>query len=312
MINNQAYEEKFLELAGFAERKGNHLVGCCNLCREGGSWGKKKRLYYYLDKQFITCFNCGFTGSPSWYLKTCDEELDYDSNHSYEIYDSLSAIDYKEQKSSKPLPDNSINLEDKSQLDYYKDSYYIKLAKETLNERRLLTAINRPKNYYISIDDFIHKNRLTIPFYDEQENIVFYQTRSLNKKDNIKYLSKLNSEKTIYNVDKLDYNFPYIFIFEGPIDASFVKNGVALTGLNPTSSQKAKLDELCVFFKPIWVLDNQLDNKDVRNSILKIRKQGHKVFKWPNKLSKYKDINEICIERGVDEFPWKILKSNLY
>ena len=54
----------------------------------------------------------------------------------------------------------------------------------TCKNRKLLTAINKPKSLWFCRDDFVHKNRIIIPFYENKE-IIFYQSRKLeqNKKD---------------------------------------------------------------------------------------------------------------------------------
>jgi GDP-L-fucose synthase len=62
-------------------------------------------------------------------------------------------------------------------------------------------AVNRTSNLYISLSDFIHKNRLCIPFYDRNKKVVFYQSRSLDN-TNPKYLGKSGYEKTIFEYAK--------------------------------------------------------------------------------------------------------------
>ena len=75
-----------------------------------------------------------------------------------------------------------------------------------IKERRLDTAVNRPDNLYVSLVDMVHKNRLVIPFVNENGIIEFYQTRSVLNKDNKtkpKYLGKVQAEKTLFNIDKV-------------------------------------------------------------------------------------------------------------
>lgn len=40
-------------------------------------------------------------------------------------------------------------------------------------------------------------------------------------------------------------------------------------------------------------------------------KSGECVFIWPDFLGKvYKDFNEICIDKKINEIPWKFIKQN--
>jgi hypothetical protein len=71
------------------------------------------------------------------------------------------------------------------------------------------------------------RNRLHgfVDDYDENGKIIFYQTRAIYKKDETpaKYLSKVGGNKSIYGISNIDQNIDYLFMFEGPIDAMFVK-----------------------------------------------------------------------------------------
>ena len=56
--------EKFYTYAGDPTyNKYNKIyTGSCPICREGKSWLKKKRLYFYPDSNSFYCFNC----TQSW------------------------------------------------------------------------------------------------------------------------------------------------------------------------------------------------------------------------------------------------------
>ena len=58
--------EKFFQYAGYPKYKKitNVYEGGCPLCREGKSWGKKRRLYFVAKENYIFCHNCGWSGSP--------------------------------------------------------------------------------------------------------------------------------------------------------------------------------------------------------------------------------------------------------
>ena len=58
-------------------------------------------------------------------------------------------------------------------------------------------------------------------------------------------------------------DFPYIFLFEGPIDACFIKNGVGIAGINLskgrdlTQEQEEQLSRYRFTHQFIWMLDSQ-------------------------------------------------------
>ena len=94
------------------------------------------------------------------------------------------------------------------------------------------------------------------------------------------------------------YNFGYIFLFEGPIDSMFVKNGVSLAGLTMTERQRMQLAEF-PFHKRIWVLDNPKFDETAKNKIIDLKQSGEKVFNWSYDMD-YKDLNEMAMKEEID------------
>jgi hypothetical protein len=330
VIPQDYFVQKFYQYSGLP--KYNRLTrthqGCCPVCREGNSWGKKKRSYYILDDNVICCHNCGWYSTPVKWIETVSG-MSYDEiikeSKSYDIL-PLDVLKNDEEKPKKEiivtkLPRDSINLFDDNQVNYYSSNSIVKEALTLIKQRRLDTAINKPDSFYISLSDKIHKNRLIIPFYNEHNDIVFYQSRTILKKDSKlypKYLSKLNSEKSLCNLNKIDPSIEYLFIFEGPIDSFFVKNGTAVAGIQENSNnmftplQQTQLTSL-VFLKKIWVLDSQWQDLASRRKTQKLIKQGETVFIWPEDLGKsFKDINEYCIAKNLDYISPDFIAENSY
>lgn len=288
----------------------------CPVCREGRSIGKKKRLFYYPSSNTMHCFNCSKTWSAfSWILKVSglskDEIL-------FEINNNVNSINIESKiKDSQPeyvkknleLPYDSINMFDPMQLDFYSNSKVFMDTLKYIRSRRLDTAINKPNNLFLSLNDFVHKNRLCIPFYDRNNKIVFYQTRSIDNSFP-KYLSKEGSDKTVFGINKINKNLNYIFIFEGPIDSMFVKNGIAVAGLSLTNAQSLQLLEF-PFHKKIWVLDNPKFDETAKEKTKKLLLNNENVFKWPDSMP-YKDFNEMIMFDEVDEIDYNVIINNLY
>ena len=284
----------------------------CPICHEGKNWGKKKRLFYYPSTKSFYCFNC----SESWTAKrwihlvtgqSYAEMLAEDSEKEFSK-DILSGPTIK--KATLPsLPYDSVNLTDSIQQYYYRNNRWACKGLECIQNRRLDTAINSCNTFYMSFTDKFHKNRLIIPFKDSCGKIVFYQTRSLDGSDP-RYLGKVGHDKTVFGIDRIDPEFEYIFIFEGPIDSMFVKNGVALAGLTMSDIQRQQLAEF-PFHKKIWILDNisVVKDEETKDKVLKLLNSSEMVYKWNNS---YKDMNDWAIDKGLDEIDYQLIINNLY
>ena len=317
--------QKFLQLAGYPKTKqrGRVIEGGCPICREGNSWGKKRRLYYMVTEGYIYCHNCGFSGDPLKFILQADtltfEEVMRESSD----YDMLPRdIDKKEietrQVSEHILPDDCINLCDDGQIKFYSDNSIVNRVCDFVTQRKLMTACNRPKTLWVSLSDFIHKNRLILPFYDVVGDIVFYQSRTVIKTERLpKYLSKSGSEKSLFNVDRIDPELDKLFILEGPIDACFIKNGVAVAGIQEgqtslTARQKEQLD-MYTFFDKIWVLDSQWQDKAAKKKTEILLEQGESVFIWPENYGRrFKDFNDMAIALDINEIPYNFVIKNTY
>lgn len=329
MILSEEYTiSKFYQYAGYvkANRLSKSFQGGCPTCREGASWGKKRRLYYVVKKNLIFCHNCGLSMRPARWIHTVSglsyaEIMKEASNLVIEANsEPVATSDTRPVPLVDILPTDSINLFDTTQVAYYADNLFVKAATQLLHSRRLDTAVNRPHTLWLSLTDKIHKNRLVIPFYDQNNKIVHYQTRTVveNKKYKLpKYLSKSGSEKTLFGINNVDSNIKYIFITEGPIDACFIKNGIAVAGITEgrgnvlTPRQQEQLLQFPTH-EQIWVLDNQHIDRASFTKTKYLLKQGCKVFIWPKKLKKFKDLNDLCIHQKIDCIPEKFILKNCY
>ena len=294
---------------------------CC-ICHEGSSAGRKRRLFYFTGDRYFYCFNCG----KSWNEINWIHEVSGKSYHEIlrdtQNFTCSIELSAKLVKNSEPvkelvvptIPDDSINITDINQCEFYKDNEkqyaYIKHVRQYCEDRRLFTAVNRPKAFYVSFGDKVHKKRLIIPFYSELGKIDSYQSRTLDGDTYPKYLTKFG-EKGLYGENNITNDIPYIFVFEGPIDAMFVKNAVAVGGSSTTEKQEAFLKK-CVDKEIIYVYDNDKDNKEMKKKIKNLIKDNKKIFIWPKEFRKYKDINELCCSLCLDELPYKFIVQNSY
>jgi hypothetical protein len=316
-IPEQYIINKFFQYSGFPVYKPSIRAynACCPVCKEGHSWGKKKRLFYFPRKEQLYCHNCNKGWSPiGWIKQVCDmsySEIRAEvlSNTSEKLELDINEVSISNvQQKSETLPRDSINLYDKNQVEYYKSSDVIRKSLHLIKTRLLHKAINKSNALYVSLNDYVHKNRLCIPFYDLSGRIIFYQTRKILNDDSPKYLSKMHEEKSVYGIQNIDVSFPYIFILEGPIDAMFVKNGVAICGTAMTKTQERQLQQFPTH-KIIWCLDNQNLDKTSAEKTQKLVSRGEFVFKWPVDIQ-YKDFNEYCVAENVYQIDTSLILNN--
>ena len=317
--------------------KGNNTYNCCcPICMEGKSFGKKKRCWYLPHINNIYCHNCGHGYSPyNWIRRVGNlshedicQELE---NGEYTIV-NLDREKKMEQSYIKTnftsfnllgLPDDAIDLSDELELKYYSKNSIVNKAQRYIHARRLDTAINRPTKLYLSLGDYVHRNRIIFPFFENKNKVPFYQSRAFGGnvdgfREEVRYLSKSGAEKSIFNLDKVRDDIEDIFVFEGPIDACFCRNGVAVAGitesggLDLTSLQQSQLSSFGLTHRIVWMLDSQYLDDTSRKKTEKLLKAGECVFIWPEREGLlYKDFNEWCIAEDLDEIPLSLIRENV-
>ena len=319
--------KKFFELGFYPQyNSGNDNYSCsCPICLEGDTGvGNIKRCYYLPDKDIIYCHRCGWSSKPIKWIKEVsgisDAEIirEIDEND-YEYIDlDKTGFDFSYIETEVDiLPKNPIDLSDKQQLIYYKNNVNVKRVVHYLKTRRLCWAINKPRSFFTTIDDPIHRGRLILPYYNEKQEIVFYQTRDVSGESMVRYLSKQKGQKSVFNLSNLDYSKENYYVFEGPIDSCFVKNGVAVGGINPgrgkfSGIQEAQLDKL-ITMNRIWVLDSQYLDETAREKSEILLNEGELVFIWPEtEGTLYKDFNELCIDRELNEVSEQFILDNTF
>lgn len=309
---------KFYTYAGEPEhrRYENVYNAGCPVCKEGNSWGSKKRLYYYPESGSFYCFNCSKSWNAlRWICDVSDSSVDEvyseirENTTSFNITNIINKPVSCNKRELPSLPHDSINLIDDVQRKFYIKNKEFNNAVEYCEKRRLFTAINRPSSLYLSFTDFYHKNRLCIPFYDRNNKVIFYQTRSLSG-DIPKYLGKVGYDKSLFGIDKVDPLLDYIFIFEGPIDSMFVKNAVSAAGLSLNPLQRKQLNEF-PFHKKIWVLDNPLFDKTAKEKIKELSRKGETVFMWSSDM-RFKDFNDLAVSEKLNEIDYNVILNNIF
>lgn len=297
----------------------------CPICREGKSLGSKRRCFYIPKNNNIFCHNCGWSSTPLKWVEKVSGLSYHDiikevGKYEYGFVSDVHDTEIKKEYTTPDLPVDAINLFDKQQLEFYKDNETVKSCVKLITDRHIDVAVNRPKAIYTSLTDYVHKNRLIIPFYDERDKVVFYQSRTVlqtNHSTYPKYTSKLGSDKSLYGINNVNDSLNYVFLFEGPINAMFAQNGLAVAGIskgdhNFTQLQQEQL-KLYQFYTKIWVLDSQWIDKTSFIKTAKLLKQGERVFMWPEKYGKtFKDFNDMCMAYNLQEISTNFIIENSF
>ena len=125
----------------------------------------------------------------------------------------------------------------------------------------------------------------------------YFQLNDFQKLHSLKYIFPKDKKKLLYGLDNIDISWPYIIVFEGVYDSLFVKNGIA-SGTKSVSDYQLKLiKERFPRHQIVISFDN---DKSGITSMTKLLKNGSdfKYFKWFNKNTQQKDINEYVLSKG--------------
>ena len=141
-----------------------------------------------------------------------------------------------------------------------------------------------------------YKNRIIIPFYHFGGKWCQFDARAIDRNNSLRYLNFAGVKRTAYNIDFINYDEP-IYVFEGTIDSTFIRNSIAIGGiahfgeiLRDNPKLAAAKDKIVV----VW--DNDPAGRLARSQTT--CDQGYKWFTWENITSK--DVNAAVM---AGEFP---------
>ena len=280
----------------FSRKKADLYNFRCPYCGDSQKRKNKARGYLFKIKNNFTykCHNCGVGRSLSNFLKDQDTHL-YEQYVMEKFKEGSTGkgtatpnpkFEFKEPKFVKrdtglekiSSLNNShparVYLEERGikDLDYF---YYCPKFKEWTNKQKKTFDTLRQDS-----------PRIIIPFKDKQGNLFGYQGRSLAPKAKLRYITIMLDEEQpkIFGQDRINTDEP-IYIVEGPFDATFLKNSVAMAGSDADIRSLNWSDH-------IWVFDNEPRNREIVARISKVIDRGDKVVIWPKNIQQ-KDINDM-------------------
>jgi len=305
------------KLDRFAKKR-DHLFNCrCPLCGDSQKKTFKARGYIYLRKNNFNymCHNCGASMSLGKFMEIVDPVL-------YKEYVFEKWKDGQTGK-RKNLKEPEFKFESpvfkKKVCDF---SHAIKISDLPVNHSARVYCENRkiPRLdliYYTNdfhklvnsltegYDKLIKEERIVIPSFDEECNVIALQGRALGNSD-MRYITiKIDEEKPkIFGIERIDKD-ETIYVVEGPIDSLFIDNCVAMMGSDIDISLFDEYENV------VFVMDNEPRNKQIVDRMQHIIDSKYHCVIWPEKI-KEKDINDIILS-GISSVELKqIISKNTF
>ena len=287
----------------------------CPICGDSKKSKTKCRGFVYekRNKYFYKCHNCNYGTSFNRFLEKISPAL-----HKNYITEQYKEDAWRKKDEPKSIPEFNFvpefnhvlqGMDSISSLTtdhparnylknrliperYFRDLYLCKEFKKWTN-----TII---PNKFSSLEH--DAPRLVIPFFDCKHNIIGYQGRSFNPKEQAKYITiKMEGvENLIYGEERVNIK-KKIYCVEGPLDSLFLPNCLAIAGLN---FKGVKLSN-------VIVLDNERRNVQIVDALKKLIINGYSVCIWPDSV-KEKDINEMIISGKTTDDIVEIIDNNTY
>jgi|TARA_Y100001970_G_scaffold130598_1_gene160998 hypothetical protein len=283
----------------------------CPYCGDSKKHKNKARGYIFQIKNdyVYKCHNCGVGRTLSNFLKDQDPLL-----HDRYIMEKFRSGDKTGSRTFTPEPKfkfknptfNTIDLEKISELNTshparkYLEDRQIKCLDYFYYCPKFKAWTNKQKKTY----DTARKDspRIIIPFKDSDGKLFGYQGRSLAPTAKMRYITIMldESRPKIFGLDRINKDKP-VYITEGPFDATFLKNSVAMAGSDVDPRTYSWSDY-------IWVYDNEPRNREIVSRISRSVDRGDKVVIWPKNIQE-KDINDMFLAGHNVQ---TVVESNVY
>ena len=292
----------------------------CPFCGDSQKSKTKARGYLYQKKTdlFYRCHNCGQSNTFSNFLKQLDGEL----HKQYVLERYKEGVTGKGQntedpvfKHKKPVFHTKINLPRISDLD---DQHF---AKKYLINRAIPPQFLSYLYYTEDFKTFVktmtkkdydlneNEQRIIIPFYDENKNLITFQGRAFTN-TLLRYITiKMDEDfSKIFGLDRLNLEEQF-YVVEGPFDSFFLPNCIAMAGSDIKFKSYKGIDDAMNDGKGTMVFDNEPRNKEIITRMEKVIDKGWNICIWPSTIKK-KDLNDMYLS-GISDLS-EIINKNTY
>ena len=293
-------------LPKFKKIKPNLYNFRCPVCGDSQKHKNKARGYFYGKKSNVNfrCHNCGSSMSFNNFLKQIDPTLQkqyamekfkegHAGGRNFVVEEPKLVFEPPKFKPKVDLPKASENPQAKQYLENRKlDStkfYYTDKFKAWSNSHKY------------TFDDLTYDEpRIIIPLI-YQNTLIGFQGRSLGP-NKVKYITVMLNEEApkVYGMDQIEKGRS-VYVVEGPFDATFIKNSIALCGSDGDL-------EYLKAYDLIYAYDNEPRNKEIVGRIERCIERNQRVVIWPNNIEE-KDINDMVLA-GHDV--QSVVESNVY
>ena len=280
--------------------EGNRYTMRCKLCGDSHKSKTKARLNYYKESNSLHCFNCGFGGSPIYYMSQINKVPIYTikqqifREYGFNSPKKFKEIDHK--KKDSPLFISREQIYKFNRIWNQLEQNLPDEAKDWCLKRKFKLAKFTPEGFSFRWSEKLRY--LAIPWYSDFE-ICYIQFRNISEDRRNKYLFIPDMHRPpFFNLNRVNSNIPYIFICESAIDSIFIQNGIAAGTLNVTTTQIKILKEKYPNFEICLMPDNINVDQASRSTIFKLIEKFPDLnfFKFPDKYNQFKDIGAIIRE----------------
>jgi hypothetical protein len=309
----------------FRQKKDNLWNFRCPICNDSKKNKLKARAYVYALKGnlLFRCHNCGHSCSLGNLIKQLDPRLykEYQlDRYKEEAPSNVKKPDFSIAKSP-PVFRKSLGIPTISSLS-------VTHPGRTYVEGRLVPAHRWSELYYTdNFKEFVQSlvptfdtskmrsddPRVVIPFYDQDNNLLGFQGRGI-KSSQIRYITIKMSEDLpkIFGLNRVDFN-RRIIVTEGPFDAMFLSNALAVMDANLASvANTVKANNF------VLVFDNEPRNREIVKYMERAIEADFAVCIWPSNIRE-KDINDMVrggytpeqVEYIIDQNTFVNLKAKL-
>lgn len=271
----------------------------------------KKKAYVYKDKWLFRCYKCGASQHLMQYLKENDRETYDDMIKQMLTAEFDETRERKKEFAEKKAPSMLPFMEGELVSVMSNNNPLAKVGLDLCKQRMI-----RPEVYegwyvclegeqFLAMDSFgnlilddngkpmgnDYKNRLIIPFYKFGGSWHQFDARALDPDNKCRYRNFTGVKREAYNIDFIDYSKPF-YILEGTIDSTFIKNSIAIGGVqhladmlhdnpeiekhknnctiiwdNDDAGKKARLDSVKDGFR--WFDWKDISEKDINGAVMK-------------------------------------------
>ena len=277
----------------------------------------KKKAYIYTDSWQYVCYKCTAMMSFGRWLKEHDKDA-YD-RMIFSAFGSRAKMYGKQLEAPKPEPkpvDVSLPFKPGEIIPILSDHPLAKAGLEICKNRRIREEVYSEWFVCLPGDQFLnrdsegnyilgpngkptgneYRNRIIIPFYQFGGKWTQFDARAIDPNHPLRYRNFTGVRRSAYNIDFINYD-ETIYILEGTIDSTFIRNSIAIGGIqhfDEIITQNPKLAENKDKIVVLW--DNDPAGRKARAGTT--CDMGYRWFTWEGITSK--DVNGAVM---TGEFP---------